>query len=526
MASPLKVLILEDRPADAALMVHELRQAGFDPMWRRVETEADYLAHLHADLDVILADYALPQFDALQALQLLQERGWDTPFLIVSGNIGEELAVSAMKQGAADYLLKDRLARLGPAVVRALQEVTERRARQQVEEALRASEARFRMMAEAAPVLLWMAGPDMGCTYFNQRWLEFTGRTLEQELGYGWADNVHPDDYDRCLNVYTTACAARQLFEMEYRLRRADGVYRWVLDRGVPLVTPAGHFTGYLGSAIDITTRKEAEQILQQAQEELERRVQERTAALHQEIAERQRLEREAARAQHFALLGRLAAGVSHEIRNPLGIVMLYVGLLEEELRQPSPESAAEIAQALTEIKTNLARLDDLVQDYLSLVRVSTIQRHPIALHTLVTQFAREMTAALTACGITLHLDGIVALGTVILHQNTFRRALLNLVHNAMEAMPKGGTLTLRGQRDTTTVQLDVSDTGSGIPAEQCARIFEPLYTTKPGGTGLGLFIVHEIVAAHGGQVTVQSTVGHGTTFTITLPLTEAREVP
>ena len=524
MATPLNVLILEDRPADAALMVHELRRAGFDPMWRRVETATDYLAHLQPGLDVILADYSLPQFDALQALQLLRERGADTPFLIVSGNIGEELAVSAMRQGAADYLLKDRLARLGPAVVRVLHEVAERRARQQAEEALRASEARFRTMADAAPVLLWMAGLDMGCTYFNQRWLEFTGRKLEQALGHGWAESVHPDDYERCLATYTTAFAARQPFESEYRLRRADGVYRWLLDRGVPLVTPPDRFTGYLGSAIDITSRKEAEQILQQTQEDLERRVQERTAALHQEIAERRRLEHEAARAKHFALLGRLAAGVSHEIRNPLGVIMLHVDLLEEELRRPTPESAAEVSQALTEIKTNLARLDDLVQDYLSLARVSAIQRHPVALHDMVAQFAQEMTTVLSMRGITLHLDGPVQLGTVALHQNTFRRALLNLVHNAIDAMPQGGTLTLRGRRTTSTVQLDVSDTGSGIAPAQHAQIFEPLYTTKPGGTGLGLFIVQEIVAAHDGQVTMQSTVGHGTTFTITLPLAEAGE--
>jgi PAS domain S-box-containing protein len=507
-------------------MVHELRQAGFDPVWRRVETEADYLAHLQTDLDVILADYSLPQFDALRALQLLRERHLDTPFIIVSGNIGEELAVSAMKQGAADYLLKDRLARLGPAVLRTLQEVAERRARQQAEVALRASEARFRTMADAAPVLLWMAGLDMGCTYFNQKWLEFTGRTLEQELGYGWAEGVHPDDYEPCLATYTVAFTARQPFEMECRLRRADGVYRWILNRGVPLGPPTAPFTGYLGSAIDITSRKEAEQILQQAQEDLERRVQERTAALHQEIAERQRLEREAARAQHFALLGRLAAGVSHEIRNPLAVIMLHVDLLEEELHQPSPESTAEIAQALVEIKTNLARLDDLVQDYLSLVRVSTIQREPVDLYDLVTQFAQDMAPTLGTCGITLHLHGIDQLGTLALHQNTFRRVLLNLVHNAIDAMPKGGTLTLRGRRAATMVQLDVSDTGSGIPPEQQAQIFEPLYTTKPGGTGLGLFIVREIVTAHGGEVMMQSTVGRGTTFTVTLPLKEAGDIP
>jgi PAS domain S-box-containing protein len=259
MAIPLHVLILEDLPADALLMVHELRQAGFDPVWQRVETEADYVAHLQAGLDVILADYRLPQFNALRALQLLQECGGDTPFLIVSATIGEDLAVAAMKQGAADYLLKDRLSRLGPAVARALQEVAERRARQQAEADLRASEARFRMMAEAAPVLLWMAGEDMGCTYFNQGWLAFTGRTMEQELGYGWADNVHPEDAERYLALYTTAFTARQPFEMEYRLRRADGVYRWVLNRGVPLETAASHFVGYIGSAIDITIREAEE---------------------------------------------------------------------------------------------------------------------------------------------------------------------------------------------------------------------------------------------------------------------------
>jgi two-component system, NtrC family, sensor kinase len=268
----------------------------------------------------------------------------------------------------------------------------------------------------------------------------------------------------------------------------------------------------------DITARKHAEAQLQQQQAHLERQVQERTAALHREMAERQRLEREAQRAQHFALLGRLAAGLSHEIRNPLAAIFLHVDVLEEELRDPSPKSA-EIAQAFTEIKTNLARLDDLLQDYLSLVRVGTARLSPGDLQTVVTQLAQEMTPALAAQGITLQLDGLDQLGRVPLHQNTFRRVLLNLVHNAMEAMPQGGTLTLRGHQQAATVSLDIRDTGSGIPPEHYTQIFEPLHTTKPGGTGLGLYIVQEVMAAHGGQVAVQSTVGSGTTFTITLPL-------
>jgi two-component system NtrC family sensor kinase len=269
----------------------------------------------------------------------------------------------------------------------------------------------------------------------------------------------------------------------------------------------------------DIARRQQVEVALQQIQAELEHRVEERTVALRREIAERQRLEREAQRAEHFALLGRLAAGVSHEIRNPLGAVFLHVDLLTEELQHPSLHSASVIAQTLTEIRTHLARVDDLVQDYLSLVRVPTIEKVPTELSTTVRQFAQEMTPALTMQGITIHLDALDQLGAVALHLNTFRRALLNLVQNAMEAMPKGGTLSLRGRRLATTVQLDVCDTGIGIAPEYTARIFEPLHTTKPGGSGLGLYIVQEIITAHGGQVAVQSTVGHGTTFTITLPL-------
>jgi signal transduction histidine kinase len=305
---------------------------------------------------------------------------------------------------------------------------------------------------------------------------------------------------------------------MEYRMRRADGVYRWVLDRGVPLLTSEGHFAGYIGSAIDITMRKEAEHILQQTQAVLEQRVAERTAALEQAMAERQRLEHEAQRAEHFAMLGRLAAGVSHEIRNPLGAVFLHFDLLQEVLREPSSESPEEIAETLAEIQTNLRRLDDLVQDYLSLVRVTQLECTPGEVGTAVQTWASEWQEHAAARAVTLRLEGLERLGTVAFHESTLRRVLLNLVQNALDAMPEGGTLSVAGRSTATHVQLQVRDTGIGIPAPQLAQIFEPLYTTKPGGTGLGLYIVQQIVAAHGGQVTVDSVEGQGTTFTLTLP--------
>lgn len=149
MADPLRVLILEDRPDDAELMLVELRRAGFEPAWVRVDNVPDYLAQLDAAPEIILADYGLPQFDALLALHLLQVRELDVPFIIVTGSISEEVAVECMKQGAADYLLKDRLARLGQAVTQGLEKKRLRDAQRRTEAALRASELRFRQLVES-----------------------------------------------------------------------------------------------------------------------------------------------------------------------------------------------------------------------------------------------------------------------------------------------------------------------------------------------------------------------------------------
>jgi len=243
-----------------------------------------------------------------------------------------------------------------------------------------------------------------------------------------------------------------------------------------------------------------------------------KTAALQREIAERQRLEREAQRAQHFLLLGRLAASVSHEIRNPLSAITLHVELLQEEMRQPSPNSAEVLAQSFTEITSQLGRLHDLVQDYLSLARVATIERTLQDLGTAIETWAHEWQPLAAAQGVTLQLEGLTDLGQAVFHVNTLRRVVLNLVHNALEAMPQGGTLTLAAQGTATHVQLHVRDTGNGISAAQLPHIFEPLYTTKLEGTGLGLYIVREIITAHAEEITVQSVEGHGTTFLLTLP--------
>jgi signal transduction histidine kinase len=224
-------------------------------------------------------------------------------------------------------------------------------------------------------------------------------------------------------------------------------------------------------------------------------------------------------RAEHFATLGRLAAGLSREIRNPLGALFLHIDLLEEEFREPTPESTTVMQQTFGEIRTALTRLDELVQDYLSLVRVGTIELDVQDIGAAVHAWAAEMQSRAAQQGVTMALEGPPTAVPLAFHPSTLRRAVLNLVQNAIEAMPTGGTLRLEWVTTGTAVQLRIRDSGIGIPADQVPRIFEPLYTTKPGGTGLGLYIVREILIAHRGGVTVDSVEGQGTTFILTFPV-------
>ena len=175
--------------------------------------------------------------------------------------------------------------------------------------------------------------------------------------------------------------------------------------------------------------------------------------------------------------------------------------------------------QTFGEIRTALTRLDELVQDYLSLVRVSTIELGVQDVGSAVQAWAAEMQSRAAPQGVIVELEGHTTVGPLAFHPSTLRRAVLNVVQNAIEAMPDGGTLRLECVRSATEVQLRIRDSGMGMPAELVPRIFEPLYTTKPGGTGLGLYIVREILVAHGGRVAVESVEGQGTTFILMFPI-------
>ena len=255
MAIPLRVLVLEDRDSDAELMLHELRRAGFAPAWRLVKSKPDFLANLAPDIDVVLADYHLPMFDAPRALELLQERDLDIPFIVVSGTINEEAAVDCMKRGAADYLLKDRLARLGPAVSRALED-------KRLRTVIRQTEARYRLVSENIMDAVFLLDLEGKVVFTNRRGEDLTGYTeAEQGRRPIWSV-LAPEGSAEAQRRFQSVLAGHGVdpsFETE--LIRRDGTRVWV-EATVTSVFKDGQLVGRLAVARDITARRRAETAL------------------------------------------------------------------------------------------------------------------------------------------------------------------------------------------------------------------------------------------------------------------------
>ena len=286
----LNILLVEDSPLDAELIEAYLAEGGLEFSLLCVETREDFVAALEKHcFDIILADYMLPCFNGIAALSIARATCRGVPFIFVSATLGEEVAIETLKSGATDYVLKRSLTRLVPSIERALREVQERLDRSSAQAQRIESEARFRMMADTAPVMIWMSDANRLGDYFNKVWLEFTGRTLAQEMGKGWMESLHPDDLPECLNIYRRAFDARSEYRMEYRLRRSDGEYRWVLGTGVPRYRPDRTFAGYIGSGIDISDRKlaEEERAAALSREQAARLEAEETAALLQSASDR-----------------------------------------------------------------------------------------------------------------------------------------------------------------------------------------------------------------------------------------------
>jgi PAS domain S-box-containing protein len=345
--------------------------------------------------------------------------------------------------------------------------------RRRAEDALRESEARFRLMADSAPILIWSSGVDKGCTYLNRPWLEFTGRTLEQELGNGWAESVHPDDRARCLEVYAAHFDAREPFEMEYRLRRHDGEYRWIVDRGVPRLSPDGVLAGYVGACIDITDRKRAEGELRASYQKQQNLA---SQLLTAQEGERRRIARE----MHDDLTQRLAA------------LAIEVNKLERLPALAGPE-----ATRLGAVRGNLVKMSEYVHNLSRQLHPSILDDLGLvdALRSECTLFQERegIEVRFLAEGVPADLPREVCLGLYRIAQEGLR----NVARHSGAARAE---VSLLGRGPD--VLLTVSDGGKGF--ERNGR----------GGSGIGLAGMEERARLIGAELTIESAPGKGTTVT------------
>lgn len=232
-----------------------------------------------------------------------------------------------------------------------------------------------------------------------------------------------------------------------------------------------------------------------------------------------QRLEQMTRQVQRSAVLSDIAGKIVHEIRNPLNAIFLHADVVLGELQYPTLDSRTQMVESLTDIRTEVRRLYDIIQDYLALARLLVVRYEPEDMGNFLRECGHVMQEQARARGVMLHLQGLARLGSVSLHKGTLQRAFVNLLQRALDAMPQGGTVTLRGRRTASHSVVEIRDTGSAISEEQLDLLFEPLYSTGSEWTGLGLYVVREIILAHQGTIDVQSVPGQGTTFTVTLPL-------
>jgi signal transduction histidine kinase len=236
-----------------------------------------------------------------------------------------------------------------------------------------------------------------------------------------------------------------------------------------------------------------------------------------------QRLEQTTWQVQRSALLGDIAGKIVHEIRNPLNAIFLHADVVQGELQCPTLDSRTQMLESLTDIRMEVRRLYDIMQDYLALARLAVVQYEPEDMGNFLRECGRVMQEQARTRGVMLHLQGLARLGSVSLHKGTLQHAFVNLLQRALDATPQGGTVTLLGRRTASHSIVEIRDTGSAISEERLEILFEPLYSMNSEWTGLELYVVREIVVAHHGTIDIQSTPGQGTTCTVTLPLV-ARE--
>src|SRR6266849_1035234 len=495
--TPIRALIVEDSAPDAELLVRELERSAYTVTYERVETaQAMEAALIRSDWDVVLSDYDLPRFSGPAAFALLRATGLDLPFIIISGTIGEDAAVTALKAGAHDFLVKGHLARLIPAIERERREVKGRRERVRAEEALRRSEAQYRSLVEGAVFGIYQATVEGRFLTVNPALVTMLGYDSAEDLISVGVPHMYADANMRA-ELLRRGLSAMELLGEEVMWRRKTGEEIRVRLSGRPSQEPQTHSTMF--------------------------------EVIVEDITEQHRLHEQLRQAQKMEAIGQLAGGVAHDFNNMLTAILGYTELLTDQI---GPDKA--IGRDLHEITAAAKRAAALTRQLLAFSRKQVLAMAAVDL-THVVRTVTPMLRRLLGERIAITTTLADSVGSVMADVAQLEHLLINLSLNARDAMPEGGVLTFTtgnteldeaytvrnpGASIGRYVMMRVGDTGVGMAPEVQARIFEPFFTTKAHdrGTGLGLAAAYGTVKQFGGYIEVESQVGRGTTFTIYLP--------
>jgi PAS domain S-box-containing protein len=498
----LQLLIVEDSDDDAELISLTLRRGGFETVYERVDqAEAMRAALQRGSWDIVIADYTLPHFSGLQALQVLHESGLDLPFLIVSGTINEEMAVAAIKAGAHDYILKHNLSRIIPAAERELREAVNRAERRKVEQQVQIQQ----YLLDQVNVAVMACDLKFQTIYWNRHAEALFGWHHEEIIGQNiYALLTRPADYDLIAPHQQTLKTAGY-WEGEVDVRRRDGSDIPIHSAHSPLLDAQGALLGYVSVSADITERKRVEE--------------ERAKLLARERAAR--AEAEAANRAKDEFL----ATVSHELRTPLNAMLGWIYLLRTGKLDP-----ATYERALETIERNTRLQAQLIEDLLDVSRIIAgklrLNVRPTDVSPVIIAAIESVRLAAEAKGIECRLMSDPGIRIVMCDPDRLQQVIWNLLANAIKFTPKGGRVTVQLQRADDSAEIIVSDTGQGISADFLPFVFDRFRqadstpTRAHGGIGLGLSIVRHLVELHGGTVTAESA-GHeqGAKFVVRLPL-------
>src|SRR6266699_2307291 len=507
-----RILIVEDVPDDAELMTWELRRTLGACKIVRAQTESEVVRALHLfGPDVVLTDHSLPQFNALDALRVVQRELPGTPVIVVTGSLDEETAADYIKAGALDYIVKQRLHRLGPAVRRALALKEALREAMDAEAAREASEQRFRSLIEYSSDVITLLAAAGTIIYSTQSLKPTLGYAAGEMTGHSVLELVHPDQQAAAAALLGRLFGdPEEIVHTDLRVRHKDGSWR-DLEAVIANRLADPSVRALVVNYRDVTDRKQAEESLRVADERLRA-------------------------VQRMEAVGRLAAGIAHDFNNLLTAILGSTDLLLEALApdHPAREDALESRQAAL-------RAADLTRQLLAFSRRQVLAPRVLDLNAVVREVER-MPRRLIGEDVTLRTVLAADLAPVRADATQLEQVLVNLAVNARDAMPRGGAVTI----ETANVSLDgayvanqplvaagdyvmiaLSDTGTGMDAETQARVFEPFFTTKARGkgTGLGLATVYGIVKQSGGYIWVYSELGIGTTFKVYLPRVAGGEV-